>query len=302
MNVRSQGQDSTVTTAEHLGFPSVWFWMGCANSLLSHICIQIQVQLVLLCCLVNVTLLSPYPINREQVIHPVAIQHPMKLFPIPEKTVRYWCLLLAHPTNRNKCTNSKIHKMSTRCWFRVLKVTTKIWVLKWTQSTMLCCIFNMTNLTVVSCVMNAWNWSCQLCVTRLCPFSDWSSKVVCWPLNVWSTNSCKIQAFQHNLWADFDSSPTDSSSSFLTWWSSNQELQTFVTIAFVHSCFGSFDTMFTDHNISACPSNVIGPHHISICRTRFVPPWYLTIAPTEFRDSNISLKCPTIASFVLHGR
>ena len=33
MNVRSQGHNSSVTTAEHLAFPSVWFWMGCAGIL-----------------------------------------------------------------------------------------------------------------------------------------------------------------------------------------------------------------------------------------------------------------------------
>ena len=33
------------------------------------------------CCLVNVTLLSPYPTNRLQKIHPFAVQHPTKWFP-----------------------------------------------------------------------------------------------------------------------------------------------------------------------------------------------------------------------------
>ena len=66
-------------------------------------------------------------------------------------------------------------------WFWVLKDTDKVWVLTQTRPTMLCCISYVTTLTVVSCVMNVWNESCQLSVTSLCWFVDWSRKFVRWP-------------------------------------------------------------------------------------------------------------------------
>ena len=71
-----------------------------------------------------------------------------------------------------------IHKIPLMLIFLVLKVTSKIWVLKKAQSTMLCCISRMATLTIVSCVMNVWNQSCQSFITSLCPFCAWWSKFV----------------------------------------------------------------------------------------------------------------------------
>ena len=91
------------------------------------------------------------------------------------------------------------HMKSRRSWFWILKVASKIWVLEWTQSTMLSRATHITILSVATCVMNVRNQSCWTSVTRSCPFGDWSSKFVYGPKKVRSTNSCKVQAFQDHV-------------------------------------------------------------------------------------------------------
>ena len=83
------------------------------------------------------------------------------------------------------------------------KAASKVWVLKQTQSTMLCHVSHMTILTIVICVMNIGNHSCSSFVTCLSPFCDWSRKLVDWPQDVRSSNSCQNQALQDNLRASF---------------------------------------------------------------------------------------------------
>ena len=97
----------------------------------------------------------------------------------------------------------KIHKTPTRSWFRVFKVTSKIRVLEWTQSTMLSRVTHMTILSAVTCVMNVWNQTSLSFVTSSCPSGDWSCQCVHRPQDVWSSNPCHVQACQDNLWANF---------------------------------------------------------------------------------------------------
>ena len=123
------------------------------QSLVSHLLPDAGLVGVFLCCSVNAQLLSPYPINREQVIRPFTIQQPMKQFSI---LWNWETELLAHPTttNRNKCTTSNYTKVSSWCWLLSLKVTSEVKVLKWSQSTLLRFFVAHDNLACVSCVMN----------------------------------------------------------------------------------------------------------------------------------------------------
>ena len=102
--------------------------------------------------------------------------------------------------------------------FESSRSPSKVWVLAQSQSTMLRRITHMTMLSVVICVMSVWNQTSQAFVTCSCPYSDWLSKFVDRPQNVWSSNSCHVQACQDNLWANFWQFSTDSRSSCLTAW------------------------------------------------------------------------------------
>ena len=78
----------------------------------------------------------------------------------------------------DKCSASKDTQDSFRGWFRVLKVASKVWVLKQTRSTMLSRVTHMTMLSDVICVMNVWNQSWQSSVASLSPFCYCSCKFV----------------------------------------------------------------------------------------------------------------------------
>ena len=97
----------------------------------------------------------------------------------------FWGVVLA------KCATSEDTQDSTWSW------------LDWTQSTMLSCVANMTILPEFVCVMNVWSQCCQSSVACPSPLSDWPWKFVDRPQNVWSTNSCQVQAFQDNLRPNF---------------------------------------------------------------------------------------------------
>ena len=74
-NLRLWWRCPHATIDQHLVFPSGWVWMcGSANSFL------LLVWLVFWHRSMNVTFLSPHPINQEPIIHLFAIQHPTKRF------------------------------------------------------------------------------------------------------------------------------------------------------------------------------------------------------------------------------
>ena len=102
-----------------------------------------------------------------------------------------------------QCSGSKNAQDTSWGWFWFLTVASKVWVLKQTQSAMLSRVSHMTTLSEIVRVMNVRNQPCQASVTCLSPFSDWSRKLVDWPQDVKSYNSCHVQAFSDNLRANF---------------------------------------------------------------------------------------------------
>ena len=146
-------------------------------------------------------------------------------FAVPLRTsqvnmvIGYWRLLLTHANYKNNVRLPKIHKIPPEVDFLNLQdPSAKSESLAQSQSTMLRRITHMTMLSVVICVMNVWNQTSQAFVTCSCPYSDWLSKFVDRPQNVWSSNSCHVQACQDNMWANFWQFSTDSSSSCLNAW------------------------------------------------------------------------------------
>ena len=91
----------------------------------------------------------------------------------------------------------------------------------------------------------------------------------------------------------FDNSPTDSSASFLNWWSSKQRLETLYNC----SVFASSQSL---NEFLSMSFHVVGPRH-SFC-VRFFTPWIFSVAPAESRDPNISLYWQTTFSFGLRSR
>ena len=77
----------------------------------------------------NAILLSPNPRDRRQIYHPCANQHPEKWLPILWNCetlmfVSYTSNLWEHMFDFRRYTNSP------RSWFRVFKVSSKVWVLE----------------------------------------------------------------------------------------------------------------------------------------------------------------------------
>ena len=68
-----------------------------------------------------------------------------------------------------------------RCWFRILKVTCKVRILKQSYSALLCCVSHITICLIFTCVMNVRYKSIQAFVTGLSPFCDRSCELVYWP-------------------------------------------------------------------------------------------------------------------------
>ena len=116
---------------------------------------------------------APIPSNLN-------ILHPMKWFLILLNCAK---LKFVSYTS-NWCMTSKNAQCSTRSRFWILKISSKIWVLKQSQSALFGSISHMTILSVFTCVMNVWNQSIQAFVTCFGPLSDWSCKFVHWPLNL----------------------------------------------------------------------------------------------------------------------
>ena len=62
---------------------------------------------------------------------------------------------------------------------------------------------HMTVLLVVLCMMNVRNKSCQSSVTCLSPLCNCTGQFMDRPLSIRTSNSCKVEAFQHNVQAYF---------------------------------------------------------------------------------------------------
>ena len=73
---------------------------------------------------------------------------------------RYNFRFLAHPSDGDTSSTSEDTPDTTWGWFWVLKVASKVWVLKQSKSAVLCCVSHMTILTEIVCVINVRNQSC----------------------------------------------------------------------------------------------------------------------------------------------
>ena len=165
----------------------------------------------------NVTLLSPRPI-KFRASNP-SIRSPASNEMISD-SVKLWDpdVCFSHiQLFRTYVRLPKIHKSPPEVDF---------WILKISQQSLSLGTIPIDNAApnyphdnvVGSHGMNVWNQTSQAFVTCSCPYSDWLSKFVDRPQNVWSSNSCHVQACQDNLWANFWQFSTDSSSSCLNAW------------------------------------------------------------------------------------
>ena len=142
-------------------------------------------------------------------------------------TVQNRSLFLTHPIyGKRTCDFQICTQFSLKSILSLLDISGKVRFLKRSQPALACSVSRMAMLLKFTCVMNVRNHSSQAFVTSSGPFGDCSCKFVYRPKNVKSINSCKIQASQDTLRANFGFSPTVSSTSFLKFWSSKQKIET----------------------------------------------------------------------------
>ena len=161
--------------------------MVCVNEMVSS---RAQVSLD------KFTVQSPCHEDREQVFHPCAIQHPKKWF----RTLQNWGIL----PFASYTSNWRGQMFDFRRYIRLLPTLIsspqgrkQSPSLETNPSKMLSCFTHMTILSqsLVWCMseINIANSS----ATSLSPYLRLLLQV-CWqPLNVWSSNSCHVRAFQN---------------------------------------------------------------------------------------------------------
>ena len=142
----------------------------------------------------------------------------------------HWSVLLAHPTwLARTCDFRKCKRTPLVVDFESSRSHYKIRILKQSKFTLLCCVSHTTVLSVFTCVMNVWDQTHQAFVTRFCPFCNWTGEFIRRPQNVRSPSTSQIQIFEEQFMNILvDSSPTDSFSSSLNWWSSMHGVCDFV--------------------------------------------------------------------------
>ena len=89
------------------------------------------------------------------------------------------CFLHIQLIGTNVCSQNA--ECSARSRFWILKISSKIGVLKQSQPALFCSITHIAILCVFTCVMNVWNQSIQAFVTGCGPFHNWSCKPNHWP-------------------------------------------------------------------------------------------------------------------------
>ena len=133
---------------------------------------------------------------------------------------------------------------------------------------------HITMLSVIIRVMNTVNQPCQSFVPCQCRFRDWSCKLLHGPQDVWSSNSCRTQAFQNNVRTNFGN--------FSIWFQFllfelmiiQTRMRNFVKLLHFFVCqltvsFKAFLSMsFHD----------VGPRY---CLCKFLRPRYFSVAPAE---------------------
>ena len=141
------------------------------------------------------------------------------------------------------------------------------------------------------------NQSCQASVTCLNPFCDWSRKLVDWPQDIRSSNSCQVPAFQDNF-----------ASKLLTilqmirvppaWIDDHpgKGLRLCTVAPFSCLLIRSITQRIVEHVLPCRKATLL------FVREVFPIPVIFSVAPAEKRDSNIFLYCSIIVSFGLHSR
>ena len=172
--------------------------------------------------------------------------------------------------------------------FESSRSPSKVWVLAQSQSTMLGRITHMTMLSVVICVMSVWNQTSQAFVTCSCPKSDWLSKFVDRPQNVWSSNLCHVQACQDNLWANLWQFSTDSSSSCLNAWIDDRPNKD-AKLCIVAPFFLFANSQYRSTYFRTCHS--MSWDHDEVFAQGLSHPGNFSVAPAEIPDSNIFVNC-----------
>ena len=186
------------------------------------------------------------------------------------RTVGYWCLLLAHPNWWGQLFGFQRNIRLSPKLILSPQVASKVWVSKWTQSTVLSRVTHVTVLSEVICVMTEWNQSCPSSDASLSPCCNFSCKFVDRPQNVWSPNSCQVQAFFRQSVSILVIILSLIQVLFVwNWWSSEQGLET------LQSCSTFFVCQLSLNAFGSMTFHVVGPRH-RLCVV-FSPPPTLVI-------------------------
>ena len=247
------------------------------------------------CCQLNVTLQSPCPKDRGQVTHPCVIQRPEKWPQTLWSCARQKFVFLHIQLTGTNVLLPKIHKTPPEVDFESSRSPAKSE--SWNKPSLQCCavfptwqycrkslVWWMYEINLSNRLSHAW----VLFVTALANLLT-DQKTSNLPIRA------KYKHFKTLCDHTFDNSPTDSSSSFLKWWSSKQRLQTLYKCSvFLFASLQHLSTQFW-----ACASI---QDHATVFAWGLSHPGNFSVAPAEIRDSNIFVYSSTTISFGLNPR
>ena len=138
------------------------------------------------------------------------------MIPDSGRTVGYWRLFLAHPTNGTNVRLPKMHHTLPEVDFESSRSPAKSE--SWIKPNLKCCAVYPHDHVVGNRLCHECKKSSQTSVTSLSPFCDHRMSGL--PI------LAKYKHFKTTSEHTFDNSPTDSSSAFLIWWSSTRGVET----------------------------------------------------------------------------
>ena len=239
------------------------------------------------CCQLNVTLQSPCP-ERSRASDPSIRNAACREMILDSVELCETAVCFLHI----QLIGTKCSALPKKHIIHLLKLilspqwcSSKVWVLKQTQSVMLCRVSYMTILSEIVRVMNVRNQLCQASVTCLSPSCDSSrTSLLTDHRDVKSSNSCQVQAFLRQF-----------VSKLLTIlqliqvlpykkkWSSKQGAWNFVQLRHFLVC--QLRSIASTH-FGACPS--MSWDHADCLWVKFLAtPGNFSVAPAEIRYSNI---------------
>ena len=188
------------------------------------------------------------------------------------------------------------HKNPSWAWFRVFQVTSKVWVLGKTNRqcwavlpTWQYCrywfVWWMYEINLAKRLSQAW---VHFVTARASLLTDHKMSGL--------SRRAKYKHFKTMCDHTFDNSQTDSSSSFLNWWSFKQRVETF------YSCsnFVFAISQYRSTHLRACPS--MSQDHAAVFAWGFSHSGNFSVATVEIRASNIFAYFPIMISFGLQSR